>query len=188
MTTSIALKLLKCPQCSTPVPAEEDEVAWVCATCGAGLQLTDDGLAPLPVHWAVARPGAHVDRWRPFWTFPGAVQFQQRVSYSGHMEPEALWSNNALRFFVPAYNCPLAQLLSLGGDLTRRQPALQAGPVPGALTGCNFLPDDARRVAQFVVLTIEAARPDKLRSVQFDLRLAAPELWLLPFAGEQVLV
>jgi len=39
-----------------------------------------------------------------------------------------------------------------------------------------------------VVLSIEAARPDKLRLVQFSLQLAAPELWVLPFAGEQVLV
>ncbi len=186
MTASIELKLLKCPQCSTPVPAEEDEVAWVCATCGAGLQLTEAGLSPLPVHWAVARPGARADSWRPFWSFAGAVQFQQRISYSGHLDPEALW-NNPLRFFVPAYKCPLAQLQSLGADLTRRQPALQAGPA-GQLAGCTFLPDDARRVAEFVVLTIEAARPDKLRSVQFSLRLAAPELWVLPFAGDQLLV
>ncbi len=188
MTTSIELKLLKCPQCSTPVPAEEDEVAWVCATCGTGLQLTDQGLAPVGVHWAVPRPGAHVDSWRPFWTFPGAVQFQQRVSYSGHMEPEALWAANPLRFFVPAYNCPLQELQRLGADLTQRQPALQAGPAGGQLTGCNFLPDDARRVAEFVVLTIEADRPDKLRSIQFDVRLGAPELWVLPFARNQPLI
>ena len=38
------------------------------------------------------------------------------------------------------------------------------------------------------MLTIEAARPDKLRLVQFDLQLAAPELWVLPFAGEKLLV
>ena len=187
MNTSVTLKLLKCPQCSTPVPAEEDEAAWVCATCGTGLQLTDDGLATLAVHWAVPRPGARADNWRPFWVFLGTTQFHQRVSFAGHMEPEPLWSQ-PIHFYVPAYTCPLAQLQSLGADLTHRQPALQPGPVAGQLPGVTFLPDDARRVAEFVVLTIEAARPDKLRSIQFDLQLAPPELWLLPFAGDQVLV
>jgi hypothetical protein len=187
MTTSIELKLLKCPQCSTPVPAEEDEVAWVCATCGAGLQLTGEGLALLKVHWAAPRAGSRVESWRPFWAFAGMAQFSQRDSYSGHTEPEALW-NNALWFYVPAYICPLAQLQSLGADLTRRQPALQERPAIGPLQGCTFLPEDARRAAEFVVLTIEAARPDKLRSVQFTLQLAPPELWVLPFAGEQVVV
>ena len=187
MNTSVSLKLLKCPQCSTPVPAEEDEAAWVCATCGVGLQLTDDGLAPLAVHWAAPRAGTKPDGWRPFWVFGGRARFSQRVSYRGHEDPEPLW-DNPVHFFVPAYTSPLAQLQSLGADLTRRQPALQPGRVAGELKGVTFLPDDARRVAEFVVLTIEAARPDKLRSVQFDLQLAAPELWVLPFAGEQVLV
>ena len=186
MTTSVTLNLLKCPQCSTPVPAEEDEMAWVCATCGAGLQLGEAGLAPLPVHWAVTPVGKHADNGRPFWVFPGGVRFGNRISFAGHAEPEALW-NNPVRFFVPAYTCPLAQLQSLGADLTRRQPALTAGPA-GALKGCTFAPDDARKAVEFVVLTIEAARPDKLRTVQFTLNLGAPELWLLPFAGEQVLV
>jgi hypothetical protein len=187
MTTSVTLKLLKCPTCSTPVPAEEDEAAWVCATCGAGLQLTSDGLAPLTVHWAVARQGARPDAWRPFWALAGQAQFHQRVSYKGHEEPEPLWAR-PVRFYVPAFAITLDKLQSLGADLTRRQPALRPGPAAGALQGVSLLPDDARRVAEFVVLTIEATRPDKLRSVQFDLQLAAPELWVLPFAGEQLLV
>ena len=186
MTSSVTLNLLKCPQCSTPVPAEEDEMAWVCATCGSGLQLGDNGLALLPVHWAVAPPGKRADNARPCWVFPGSVRFGNRISFAGHAEPEALW-NNPVHFFLPAYACPLAQLQSLGADLTRRHPALTPGPA-GVLTGCTFAPDDAQKAVEFVVLTIEAARPDQLRTVQFTLTLGAPELWVLPFSGEQVLV
>lgn len=186
MSTSVELVLLKCPQCSTPVPAEEDEVAWVCATCGQGLQLTEDALRLLPVHWATPKAGTHVERWRPFWVFAGTVKFTARESYTGHTEPEALW-NSPRRFYVPAYTSPLAQLQSLGADLTQRQAPLQAGPAAGALQGCTVFPADAWHAVEFIVLTIEAARPDKLRSVQFDLNLAPPELWMLPFSGAQVL-
>jgi len=186
MNSSVTLNLLKCPQCSTPVPAEEDEVAWVCATCGSGLQLGEAGLAPVAVHWAAAPAGKRADSGRPFWVFTGTAHFSNRLSFSGQAAPEALW-NQAVRFFVPAYVCPLPQLQSLGADLTRRQPVLQAGPA-GALKGCTFLPEDAERAAEFVALSIEAARTDKLRLVEFSLQLAAPELWVLPFAGEQVLV
>ena len=135
MTTSVTLNLLKCPQCSTPVPAEEDEMAWVCATCGSGLQLGEGGLTPLPVHWAAGPPEKRADSGRPFWVFPGSARFSNRISFSGHAEPEALW-NNPVRFFVPAYTCPLAQLQRLGADLTRRQPALTAGPAV-VLKGCT---------------------------------------------------
>lgn len=190
MSGSIELVLLKCPQCSTPVPAEEDEVAWVCATCGLGLQLTETGLAPVPVHWAAPGAGAlaaRVERWQPFWVFNGTVAFHQRLNYGGNAAPDDLWLAPR-RLFVPAYACPLAQLQALGADLTRRQPALQPAPAAGPLQGCTFMPDDAQRAAEFVVVSIEAARKDKLRSLQFTLNLAPPELWLLPFSGERVLL
>jgi len=37
-------------------------------------------------------------------------------------------------------------------------------------------------------VSIEAQRKDKLRSIQFSLELADPELWLLPFSGAQPLL
>jgi hypothetical protein len=184
--SSVELVLLKCPQCSTPVPAEEDEVAWVCATCGAGLQLGAAGLAPLAVHWAALAPGAKPDAWRPFWVFSGSASFAARQSFGAQHAPDALWGQ-PVRFFVPAFVCPLAQLQSLGADLTRRQPALAAGPA-GTLSGCTFSPEDAEQAAEFVVLSIEAAKSDKLREVSFTLQVGAPELWVLPFSGDRLLV
>jgi hypothetical protein len=187
MSSSVELILLKCPQCSTPVPAEEDEVAWVCDTCGTGVQLTDSGLARLNVQWAASSEGARVERWLPFWAFSGTVRFHQRLNYGGSAAPDDLWQAPR-RLFVPAFACPLAQLQALGGDLTRRQPALQAAPPAGPLQGCTVLPDDAARAVEFVVVSIEAARKDKLRSIQFSLDVGPPELWLLPFSADRLLL
>jgi hypothetical protein len=185
--SSVELVLLKCPQCSTPVPAEEDEVAWVCATCGTGLLLTEDGLARQTVQWAAPPAGQRAARWLPFWVFSGTVRFHQRLNHGGNPAPDDLWLAPR-RLFVPAFACPLAQLQALGGDLTRRQPALQAAPPAGPLQGCTVLPEDAGRAAEFVVVSIEAARKDKLRSIQFSLDVAPAELWLLPFSADRLLL
>jgi len=37
-----------------------------------------------------------------------------------------------------------------------------------------------RPLAEFIVLGLEAARKDKLMSVEFGLDLESPELWILP--------
>ena len=182
-TQSVELSLLKCPRCSAFVPAQEDEIAWVCAQCGQGLQLTETGLASLAVNWAAASPGLAQLRWLPFWVFTGTVKFTRRESYSGSRPPEKLW-NAPCRFYVPAFAIPLQQMQDLGAELTRRQIFLKAGPAQGALTGCTFHLDDARQAVEFIVLTIEAAQSDKLKAVDFSLQLAAPELWVLPFTGE----
>ena len=181
--TSIELSLLKCLRCDRLVPAQEEETAWVCAQCGQGLQLTPTGLAPLTVNWASARPGVTALRWLPFWAFTGAVHFVRRESYQGQRAPDPLW-NTPGRFYIPAFSASLQQVQALGADLIRRQIRPKAGPVPGPLSGCTSRLDDARQAAEFIVLTIEAAQSDKLRAIDFSLQLEAPELWVLPFAGE----
>jgi len=185
MTTSVELVLLKCPRCSTPVPAAEEEVAWVCSQCNQGLQLTPTGLALLTVNWAVAQAGSGKIQWLPFWVFTGTVTFRSRETYGfgSGSQPDKLWSAPR-RFYVPAFPLPIEQLQTWGADLTRRQVPLKPGQAVGTLTQCTLPPEDARQAAEFVVLTIEAAQSDKLKSVNFTLNLNEPELWLLPFAGE----
>ena len=181
MPNTIDLVLLKCLKCGNRLEAEEEEIAWVCGQCGQGQQLTEAGLETLPVNWAAPRSGTAPSsaQWRPFWVFSGGVSFRQRESYGRNNAPDALW-NNTVRFFVPAYPASLETLEQLGAKLTREQPALRPGPPAGPLSGCTLLPEDARQAAEFIVLTIEADRKDKLKSVSFHLELGEPELWLLP--------
>ena len=180
MSASVELVLLKCPQCSTPVPAGEDEVAWVCQTCGKGLQLTADGLAPLAVHWQARRAGK--PEWLPFWVLSGAANFAIRESYGGQAKQNPLWAAPR-RFYVPAYPANLRDIEALGSELTRAQVALEPGPAEGVLQNCTLLLEDAQRAAEFIVLTIEADRSDKVRNMTFKLDLSGAELWLLPFEG-----
>lgn len=180
MSTSVELVLLKCPQCSTPIPAEEDEVAWVCAICGLGLQLTDDGLRPLAVNWSARRAGR--PEWLPFWILTGTAAFGIRESYGGQAKQNPLWTGPR-RFYVPAYTADLTEIETLGSELTRNQLPLEPGPPAGLLQHCTLLPEDARRAAEFIVATIEADRKDKVRNMSFTLNVGGAELWMLPFEG-----
>ena len=185
MTTSVELVLLKCVRCSTLVSAGEEEVAWVCAQCGQGLQLTQTGLAPLTVNWAEAKPGNTQPQWLPFWVFTGTVNFRSREAYGAftQSQPDKLWSAPR-RFYVPAFPLPIEQLQTLGADFTRRQIELKPGRALDSLANCTLPGADARQVVEFIVLTIEAAQRDKLKNVDFALNLNEPELWVLPFVGE----
>jgi len=183
MSGSVELVLLKCPQCSTPLPAEEDEIAWVCATCGRGWQLTDTGLSPLTVYWMAAPLNAKPESWRAMWIFNGQVRFQQRENWQRAADPDALWQR-PVRFYVPAYACPLEHLEKLGAELTRKQVILPVGPALGALKGVTLLPADASAAAEFIVLTVEAERKDKIKAINFTLQFGPADLWVLPYRGD----
>ena len=74
MNNMPALLPLQCLKCQSPLPAEVDEVAWVCATCGQTMLLDESqptGLSPLEIHYeAGVRSG---ELGRPFWVAQGVV-------------------------------------------------------------------------------------------------------------------
>ncbi|NMB87191.1 MAG: hypothetical protein GYA17_02455 [Chloroflexi bacterium] len=178
MTTPVRLIPMLCIRCQNPLPAQPGETAWVCSNCGQGQLLSDEqGLEALEVHFAAGLPAGKPGR--PFWVAEGTVRLQRetyRGDQSGAMQ--AFWGAPR-RFFVPAYELPLPELVETGLRLLQQPPALQAGS-PAAFLPVSVPPTDVRPLAEFILLAVEAARKDDLRELRFDLSLSAAELWVLP--------
>ena len=180
MNAPVKLIPLRCLQCDTPVPAQPDEVAWVCIQCGQGMRLDAvQNLVPLEVHYAaVVEPNI---RGKPYWVAEGQVDLD-RDSFGliGKKTGEAkrFWKAGQ-RFFVPAFTGDLDTMLGLGSQYLINPPDLQPGPA------VQFEPvtlpmEDVHALAEFIVLSIEAERKDKLSEVQVIVQLAHIELWILP--------
>ena len=180
MDQPVNLIPLVCPKCSTPVPAEVDEVAWVCAQCGQGLALDEEnGLALLDVHYADGIPPN--GRGKPFWVVDGTVEMHREVYNTirkQNKEAQQFWSQPR-SFFIPAFSCTLEALLKVGVDLLRQPPVLQPGPA-AAFQPVTLHCDDVRTAAEFVVVAVEAERKDKVKEIDFTLKLTDPVLWILP--------
>jgi hypothetical protein len=173
---------LVCLKCDAPLPAQPDEVAWVCTRCGQGLLLdeaAERGLSPLLVQYA---NGLDPNRkGKPFWVVEGSVQLQ-RTTYATlsdkAREAQQLWSQPR-RFFIPASEVPLQTLADLGPTLVLNPPALQPGPAV-LFEPVTVSPDDLPALAEFIVLAIEAGRSDMLKQVNIQVNLSEPALWVLP--------
>ena len=180
MDRSIELIPLVCVQCSTPIPAEPDQIAWVCAQCGQGLRLDPaEGLKPLQVYYTAGiRPGAPG---KPYWVVDGQVVIQRRESYGSAgqalQEAQRFWSQSR-RFFLPAYSATLEALLAQATSLLVQPPALQAGP-PAPFEPVMLSLEDVQPGVEFIVMAVEAGRKDKLKTVDFSLKLGEPALWIL---------
>jgi hypothetical protein len=178
--TSPHLIPLVCPRCSTAVPASVEEVAWVCAQCAQGLVLDEQkGLGLLEVNYAAGIPANALGR--PYWVANGQVTLSRQAYSGGKRESDEaaqFWSGPR-RFFIPAFDISLENLLSDATYRLLNPLALQPGPAarfqPATLAVANIKP-----TAEFVVMAIEAGRKDKLKKVDFSLQLSAPVLWILP--------
>jgi hypothetical protein len=174
----VELVPLVCLRCNTPLPAEADEAAWVCANCGQGMHLDlKAGLERLDVNYHAGIPQGATGR--PYWVVERRVELRQRDSYGrGDSAGPAFWSQPR-RFFVPAYTASLEDLLAAGLNLLERPPALQPGP-PARFQPVTRAAEDVRAAAEFLVMAVEAGRTDKLKKLDFILELGQVALWILP--------
>jgi hypothetical protein len=181
MTAPVELVPLECLRCRTRLPAEEGELAWICPNCGQGQRLGDDAsLIEIEIRFADGSPEASV-RWFPFWVLHGNVRIQERLSYGGGQSPDPRWEAPQ-QFILPAFETTPEEAAQWGTRFLREPIGLRAGS-PGTLSGVTVSPEEAQALAEFVVLSFEADRRDKLKSLRAVLDLGPPELWCLPFAA-----
>jgi hypothetical protein len=179
MSKAVELIPLLCARCQAAIPAQPDEVAWVCSQCGQGLLLSEEkGTVPLTIQYSQGiAPGK---QGQPFWVTTGQVTFGQRRIFGGGdqgSQTQQFWAQ-PYRFFIPAFTLPLDQLIETGTRLLQQPPTLQPGPAAPFLP-IILTPEDIMPVAEFIVMGIEANRKDKIKEVQFSVQLNPPELWVL---------
>lgn len=182
----IRLVPIACVKCRAPLPAQPDEVAWVCEQCGQGL-LLDASPAPGPNESATrvldvffssaVKPG---QKGRPFWVARGQVALTARQTYQGDEGRAAreFWAAPRL-FYIPAWETTLDEIVSMGVSFIRSPQRLDPGarvPFLPVVTA----PGDVRALVEFMIVSIEADRRDALKTVNFDLKLDPLQLWVLP--------
>ncbi len=180
MDRPVDLVPLVCLQCSTAIPAGVDEVAWACAQCGQGMYLDEaSGLEELDIHYSEDIPKNRTGK--PYWVAEGQVTMERETyDYVGEhgIAAEQFWGQ-ARRFFVPAYQAPLASLLKDAKTMLLNQPRLNSGPAM-PFEAVTLYRDDVLAAAEFIVIAIEAERKDKIKRIDFELELSKPVLWILP--------
>lgn len=178
MDQTVVLVPLLCIKCSTPIPAEPDQVAWVCPVCNQGMYLDEEkGLLEQEIYYSAglspSTPG------RPYWVADGQITLQRETFGSAKNNEAQLFWSQARRFFIPAYAATLEELLSQAKELLLNPPSLQPGKNnPFQAVVLNI--QDVSSAVEFLVVAIEAGRSDRLKKVDIQLKLSKPVLWILP--------
>lgn len=169
-----------CIQCSTPIPAGIEEVAWACTQCGQGMVLDEaSGLEALDIHYAAGIPPDTPGK--PYWVAEGRVSMARQAYGSSAQHKaaaEQFWSQTR-RFFVPAYHAPLENLLETAKTMLLKPPTLSPGK-PALFEPATLYRKDVQAAAEFIVMAIEAERADMVESIEFELKLSNPILWVIP--------
>ena len=177
----MTLVVVRCPACGTALSPGDDDLVIACAQCGAGLHLADEGLEAIEIQYARTSL-AQAATWRPWWVFRGSVDLIRRETQSGNRGDEArrFWAQPRV-MSVPAWDLSLAAVKQAGLQMLKQPPTWEAIPRPA---GARLVPvvvsaEDARKMLEFLILTLEAGRDDWLKTLDFTVEAGLPELWAL---------
>lgn len=190
MSRGFRLLELDCDNCGAPLAAESLDIVYYCTACYTGYSLDVEGekLIPLEVSF-VTSPHAAAERYLPFWLLPAEIELHDRKAMGGGMGRLLQFftggsgdeSAGPGHFVIPAYETPLARIVQLALRYTLEFP--QLGERLGErLTGGRFGPEDAQKLAHYVLIAAEADKPDILQNLSYDLRFGKPRLLGIPFA------
>jgi hypothetical protein len=179
MSTPVRLIPLQCPRCQTAVPAQPGEVAWVCASCGQALLLDETiGIQKVDVFFSAQIQANQSGR--PYWVALGKVSGLIRQTYRGNESKamDAFWEAGRL-FYVPAWKLPVADMVNEGVKLLNKPVVMKPGGA-AAFYPVTVSPRDVRPLAEFIIMSVEAARKDALKELNFQIQLEPAQLWILP--------
>lgn len=177
--TGLRLVPLRCASCRGRLAGGASAVFLLCADCGAGFEVTDEGaLSPVPV--AFARYTAGAARFFPFWTFEARLRLDARASNRPPAAEGGLAARFAgresLTFFTAAYEGDVADKGRWSLHLTMEQPDLAAAEAPKEIEAVVFSQADARLLASDLFVTSELQLQDTVRQLAFELVLANPRM------------
>ena len=177
------LLLLRCPNCNHALAPGQDDQIVQCPNCRSAVAINEGGLDILSAQYA-ASATENPPTWLPFWVYRGRVTILKRKTQAGKSADStarAFWAEPR-RVYIPAWACDLIEARDMVEALLEEQPALEAvAPSEGAAFASGVTtPDDARKLLELVIVTIEAERSDYLEAFEFDLSLESEALWLLP--------
>lgn len=177
------LLLLRCPKCHYSLAPGEGDYIVQCPNCRAAVAMSESGIKILLAQYAAATV-AEPPAWLPCWVYQSRVTIKERKTQGGRSaenEAREFWAGPR-QVCVPAWEGELVEARDLARLMLERQPLLEAITPPD---GASFQPgvitaEDARKLLELVIVSLEADRRDWMETLDFDLQLDSEALWLLP--------
>ncbi|MBC7107513.1 MAG: hypothetical protein H5T41_01775 [Methanomassiliicoccales archaeon] len=179
---------VKCPSCGTPIRMKNKESVFLCDNCGM-MHTRNHGIERIDYEIAeFASGGAGERMYMPFWRLYCDFSIRSKNVEGGSFFRLAQWikgdrDSGALFVFIPAFDISLEDFKILSTRLTLNPPHYRTTMNFGGVARIPVLltKEEARELADFVVVTIEAEKPGVLQYLDYSLSVKDERIIYLPF-------
>jgi hypothetical protein len=176
---------LKCTSCGSGLTVEINDNVVYCSNCGNGYEIADDKLVPMEINFAhPAIQGQGEVVYKPFWLMNINVNITSRDAAGGFVSNlfggSSKMSGDVL-FYVPAFWMTIDSVKNIGGAFTMKNPVASPQKYNVKMTGFTFSKEDAKKIAEFIFLSIEAEKSDTVRNIEYQMNVNSIQVLGVPF-------
>lgn len=184
--SDIRITAIQCANCGSTLSVEVNDMITYCISCGSGFELVDGKLQPIEINFIApihSQPGELI--YKPFWKLETSVNIIERYASEGFLKK--LFSGNTpgaegiVNFVIPAFDCSIDSLKKLAMHYTFQAPGLSPQKFSVSLKGFSYGRKDARKLAEFILISFEAEKPDTIRSFKYELKFLNESILGVPF-------
>jgi len=179
------LEVVKCKNCASGLVVELNDSITYCMSCNNGYEIIDGELYSIEINFAnAALPPEGELIYKPFWYLKTNVEILVRESDAGFFSRtfgNTNTTSGSVNFYIPAFSCPIEFTRQLAIAYTQRNPVSSPQKKSVKITGFNYGKEDARKLAEFVLISIEAEKKDTMKQFEYRIDFNSFEILGIPF-------
>ena len=180
------LVAIKCKTCDSGLVVAVNDNITYCQSCGSGWEIIEGELKPIEINFAAAAMRGDGELiYKPFWLVTANIHIHSRESSGGFFSN--LFGGNkeqtsgTIKFYVPAFTCDLEKMKNIALAFTSSNPAPSPQKFNTKLIGFNYGKEDAKKLSEFLLITIEAEKSDTMKTFEYDIQYEKLEILGVPF-------
>ena len=179
------LEAIKCKNCGSGLVVEINDYVTYCGSCGSGFEIVNGELQPIEINFAsTAIPGNSEVFYKPFWLMKADIEILERTAAGGFIKNlfgGSSATSGSLVFYIPAFYCKLDSLKALASSFTQKNPVASPQKYNAKLTGFAYGKDDAKKLAEFLLISFEAEKSDMMKTFRYNITFNSCEILGIPF-------
>jgi hypothetical protein len=183
--SDIVIEAVNCKNCGSGLVVEVNDNLVYCSSCGSGFEIIDGKFEPIEINFAAASIRSEGEMvYKPFWLIDANVNILERKSSGGFLKNifggnEA--SSGNIKFYIPAFYTSLDSMKNISTQFTIKNPVASPQKYNVKLTGFAYGKEDAKKFAEFILISLEAEKSDTMKKFRYELKFNAFEILGIPF-------
>ncbi|MEP7146196.1 MAG: hypothetical protein ABI792_04215 [bacterium] len=180
------LEAVKCRKCGSGLVVEMNDNIVYCSSCGTGFEIIEGEFHPIEINFAAAALRAEGEMiYKPFWLLKTIIDIQERKA-SGNFLKNLFGGSSEdvsgeISFYIPAFYCPIETMKNLSTQFTMRNPVASPQKYNTKLVGFDYGKEDAKKLAEFILISLEAEKNDVMKSFKYEMKFDSMEILGIPF-------